>query len=310
MKRSAQTILAGAALVFAGLFSHSASAQQDFTNAQITTKDLGHGAYMLMGIGGNMTVVVGGDGILMVDTEFAPLHDKIRAAIAAISPLPIKYIVNTHYHTDHTGGDGPFIKEGVTVVAHANVKTRMLAGTDNGPNGSKIAPVGPDVVPTKLYTGTTGPVLKVKGRTAKVGHIANAHTDGDSYVWFPEVDVLSTGDIVALGRYPSIDVGNGGNINGMIAGVGQYLKMVNDKTQIVPGHGPLSHKADLVAYRAFLIEARSRVAKLIKAGKSEQDAVAAHPFADWDAKYNANAQASANFVHVVYTSLKPPKKTR
>ena len=134
------------------------------------------------------------------------------------------------------------------------------------------------------------------------------HTDGDSYVWFPQVNVLATGDIVALGRYPSIDVGNGGNINGMIAGVGQYLKMVDDKTAIVPGHGPRAHKADLVAYRAFLIEARNRIARLIKAGKSEQDVVAAHPFADWDAKYNANDQASANFVHVVYSSLKPPKK--
>jgi glyoxylase-like metal-dependent hydrolase (beta-lactamase superfamily II) len=297
------TILAAAAIAFAG----SAKAQQqDFSKVQVTTSDLGNHAYMLAGLGGNMTLVVGGDGLILVDTEFAPLHDKIRAAIAAISPLPVKYIVNTHYHPDHTGGDAAFIKEGVTVIAQENVKRRLLAGTNNGPNGAKIAPVGADAVPTKVYKGGTL-TLRVRGRTAIVGHITNAHTDGDSYVWFSQINVLATGDIVALGRYPSIDVGNGGNIKGMIAGVGRYISMVNDKTRIVPGHGPLTDKAGLVAYRKFLVEARDRVAKLIKAGKSEQDAIAAHVFADWDAKYNANEQQSANFTRVVYESLKPMK---
>lgn len=303
MKRLATTILAAAAIAFAG---GAHAQQQDFSKVQITTTDLGNHAYMLAGQGGNMTVVVGGDGIILVDTEFAPLHDKIRAAIAAISPLPVKYIVNTHYHPDHTGGDAAFIKEGVTVIAQENVKKRLLAGTNNGPNGAKIAPAGADAVPTKVYRGGTL-TLRVRGRTAVVGHIANAHTDGDSYVWFSQINVLATGDIVALGHYPSIDVGNGGNIKGMIAGVGRYISMVNDKTRIVPGHGPLTDKAGLVAYRKFLVEARDRVAKLIKAGKSEQDAIAAHVFADWDAKYNANDQASANFTRVVYDSLKPPK---
>ena len=307
MKRLAQTILAGAALAFAGLASQAALAQQqDLANAQITTKDLGQGAYMLLGPGGNITVVTGSNGIIMVDAEFAPLHDKIKAAIAAVSQQPIKYIVNTHFHPDHTSGDALFIKEGVTVVSHENVKKRLLEGSTNGLTGNHTAGLPPDAVPTKTYTAGTL-TLRVRGRTATVGHIANAHTDGDSYVWFPQINVLSTGDIVSLGRYPNIDFANGGNIKGMIAGVNFYLKIANDKTQIVPGHGPLSHRADLVAYRAFLIEARSRVAKLIKAGKSEQDAVAAHPFADWDAKMGANDQASANFVHVVYNSLKPKK---
>lgn len=303
MKRLSMTIFVAAAIAFAAA-AHAQ--QQDFSKVQITTTDLGNHAYMLAGQGGNMTVVVGGDGVILVDTEFAPLHDKIRAAIAAISPLPVKYIVNTHYHPDHTGGDAAFIKEGVTVIAQENVKKRLLAGTNNGPNGAKIAAVGADAVPTKIYRGGTL-TLRVKGHTATVGHIANAHTDGDSYVWFADVNVLATGDIVALGRYPSIDVGNGGNINGMIAGVARYIKMVNDKTKVVPGHGPLTDKAGLVAYRKFLIAARDRIARLIKAGKSEQDAVAAHVFADWDAKYNANDQQSANFTRVVYDSLAPTK---
>ena len=305
MKRLAMTILAAAAIAFAG---GAKAQQQDFSKVQIATTDLGNHAYMLAGQGGNMTVVVGGDGIIMVDTEFAPLHDKIKAAIAAISPLPVKYIVNTHYHGDHTGGDAPFIKEGVTVIAQDNVKQRLLTGTNNGVNGAKVAPVGPDAVPTKTYrSGTT--TLHVKGLTATVGHIANAHTDGDSYVWFRSANVLATGDIVALGRYPSIDTGNGGNIKGIIAGVGFYIMMTNDKTKIVPGHGPLTDKAGLLAYRKMLVEARDRVTKLIKAGKSEQEAIAAHVFADWDAKYSATEQQSANFTRVVYESLKPPAKT-
>ncbi len=300
MKRLAMTILAAAVVAFAG----AAQAQQrDLANEQITTKDLGQGAYMLLGPCGNITVVTGSNGIIMVDAEFAPLHDKVRAAIAAISPQPIKYIVNTHFHPDHTSGDALFIKEGVTVVAQENVRKRLLEGTTNGLTGAKTAGLPPEAVPSKVYKGGTL-TLRVRGRTAIVGHIANAHTDGDSYVWFQQINVLATGNVVVLGRYPNSDFANGGNIKGMIAGVTQYLKMVNDKTQIVPGHGP---KADLVAYRAFLIEARDRVAKLIKAGKSEQEVVAAHPFADWDAKFNANEQASTNFTRVVYNSLKPPK---
>jgi glyoxylase-like metal-dependent hydrolase (beta-lactamase superfamily II) len=300
------TILAAAAIAFAGSVPRAWAQQQDLANAQITTKDLGKGAYMLIGPGGNITVVTGTNGIIMVDAEFAPLHDKIRAAIAAVSKQPIKYIVNTHFHPDHSSGDALFIKEGVTVVAQENVKKRMLEGSTNGLTGNHTNGLPADAVPTKVYKGGTL-TLRVGGRTATVGHIAHAHTDGDSYVWFPQINVLATGDIVTLGRYPNSDFANGGSIKGMIAGVTQYLKMVNDKTQIVPGHGPLAHKSDLVAYRAFLIEARDRVAKLIKAGKSEQEVVAAHVFADWDAKLNANEQASTNFTRVVYNSLKPAK---
>jgi glyoxylase-like metal-dependent hydrolase (beta-lactamase superfamily II) len=305
MKRLAMTIVAALAIAFAT--APDAHAQrQDLANAQITTKDLGQGAYMLLGPGGNITVVTGSNGIIMVDAEFAPVHDKVKAAIAAVSQQPIRYIVNTHFHPDHTSGDAAFIKEGVTVIAQENVKKRLLAGSTNGLTGAQTAGLPPDAVPTKVYKGGTL-TLRVRGRTAIVGHVANAHTDGDSYVWFPQINVLATGDVVVLGRYPNIDFANGGSIKGMIAGVDKYLKLANDKTEIVPGHGPLAHRADLVAYRKFLIDARNRVARLIKQGKSEQEAVAAHVFADWDAKLNANEQASTNFTRVVYNSLKQEK---
>ena len=304
MKRLISIRIAAAALaLFAA--SGARAQQQDLANAQITSTNLNRGgAYELSGPGGNITVVPGGDGIIMVDSQFAPLHDKIKAAIAAISQQPVKYIVNTHFHGDHTGGDAAFIKEGVTVVAHENVKKRLGEGTTNGLTGNKTPPVAADALPTKTYSSGTL-TLHVKGRSARVGHIPNAHTDGDSYVYFPGLNILATGDTVTLGRYPNIDFANGGSIKGMIKGVDTYLKIDNGKTIVIPGHGPVANRNDLVAYRAFLVAARDRIAKLIKAGKSEQDAVAAHPFADWDAKYGANEQQSTNFTRVIYNSLKP-----
>jgi glyoxylase-like metal-dependent hydrolase (beta-lactamase superfamily II) len=149
--------------------------------------------------------------------------------------------------------------------------------------------------------------LKLDGRTAKLGHPTHAHTDGDTYVWFADANVLSTGDIFTNGRYPNIDFANGGNIKGMIAGVDTYLKLANDKTKIVPGHGAVAGKAELQAYRVMLVAARDRVAKLIKAGKSEQETVAANPMADYSAKLGMNEQQSTNFTRVVYNSLKPAK---
>jgi cyclase len=301
MNRLAMIACAAVALVSAG----NASAQQtDFSKVEIKTTDLGHHTYMLEGNGGNITLAVGGDGDIMVDSEFAPLHDKIKAAIAAVTNQPVRYLVNTHYHGDHTGGDEAFAKEGTIVVANVNVKKRLAEGTTNGLTGAKTAPVSGAALPSKTFTEAT--TLQVKGRTAKLGHIHNAHTDGDTYVWFADANVLSTGDIVTLGRYPNIDFAVGGNIKGMIAGVDTYLKLVNDKTKIVPGHGPLADKAALIQYRAMLVAARDRMAKLVKAGKTEQEAIAAKPFADYDAKLGATDQQSTNFIRVVYNSLKPP----
>jgi cyclase len=302
MNRIALAALAASTLaVVAG----SASAQQtDFSKVEIKTTDLGHHTYMLEGNGGNITVAVAADGVIMVDSEFAPLHDKIKAAIAAVTNQPVRYLVNTHFHGDHSGGDAPFAQDGAVVVAHVNVKKRLADGSVNGLTGAKTAPVTGAALPSRTYTSATKLVLK--DRTAQLRHIANAHTDGDTYVWFGDANVLATGDIVTLGRYPNIDFASGGNIKGMIAGVDAYLKLANDKTQIVPGHGPLADKAALVSYRAMLVTARDRMAKLIKAGKSEQDAIAAKPFADYDAKLGASEQQSTNFIRVVYNSLKPP----
>jgi cyclase len=273
----------------------------DFSKVEIKTTDLGDNVYMLEGQGGNITVAVAKDGIIMVDGEFAPLHDKIKAAISAVSNQPIKYLINTHFHGDHTGGNEPFAKDGVTVVSEVNVKTRLAAGTTNGLTGAKVAPAPEAALPTKTYTGAFH--IRLNGRVADLKHIANAHTDGDTYVWFKTANVLSTGDTVTIGRYPNIDFANGGNIKGMIAATDAYMKLTNAKTRIVPGHGPLADKAALTEYRTMLVTARDRMAQLVKLGKSEDDVVTAKPFADLDAKWAPTELASKNFIRVVWHSL-------
>ena len=277
----------------------------DFSKVEIKTTDLGDNMYMLEGQGGNITVAVAKDGIIMVDGEFAPLHDKIKAAVATVSSQPIKYLINTHFHGDHTGGNEPFAKDGATVVSEINVKNRLAAGTTNGLTGVKTPPVSPDALPAKTYTGSYH--IRLRGRVADLKHIANAHTDGDTYVWFKTANVLSTGDTFTNGRYPNIDFANGGNIKGMIAATDAYLKLVNDKSRIVPGHGPLGDRAALIAYRTMLVTARDRMAKLVKDGKSEDDVVAAKPFADLDTKWAPNELAGKNFIRVVYHSLADKK---
>jgi len=280
----------------------------DFSKVEIKTTNLGDGVYMLEGAGGNITVATAKDGIIMVDSEFAPLHDKIRAAISVISNEPVRYLINTHFHGDHTGGNTPFAKDGAVVVAEGNVKTRLAAGTTNGLTGVQTPPAAPEALPTKIYTGAFK--IRMVGRVADLRHIANAHTDGDTYVWFKTANVLSTGDTFTNGRYPNIDFANGGNIKGMIAAVDRYLRLVNDRSRIVPGHGPIADRAALLDYRTMLVTARDRMAQLVKDGKSEDDVIAAKPFADLDVTWAPTELAAKNFIRVVYHSLadKPEAK--
>jgi len=295
------TIMALSGPAFAQQPPAAAPPPPDFSKVEIKTTDLGDNIYMLEGQGGNITVAVGKDGIIMVDGQYAPLHDKIKAAIEAISKKPIKYLINTHFHGDHTGGNELFARDGATIVSQVNVKNRLAAGTSNGLTGAKTPPAPPAALPSDTYSNFSK--IRLEGRVADLKHIANAHTDGDTYVWFKTANVLSTGDTFTNGRYPNIDFANGGNIRGMITATDAYLKLVNARTRIVPGHGPLADKAALMEYRTMLISAHDRMAKLVKEGKSEDEVVAAKPFTDFDAKWAPTELASKNFVRVVYHSL-------
>ena len=280
----------------------------DFSKVEIKITDLGDNIHMLEGQGGNITVAVAKDGIIVVDSEFAPLHDKIKAAIATISKLPIKYLIDTHYHADHTGGNELFAKDGAIVVAQDNVKKRLEEGTTNGLTGARTPAAPKGALPSDTYTNFSK--IRLSGRVADLKHIGNAHTDGDTYVWFKTANVLSTGDTFTNGRYPNIDFANGGNINGMITATDAYLKLTNARSRIVPGHGPLADRAALVAYRMMLVTARERMAALVKQGKSEAEVIVAKPFADLNVKWAPTELAGTNFVRVVYHSLadKPTPK--
>jgi cyclase len=299
MAAATSLLLAGAAI--AQQSPPAAPPPPDFSKTEIKTTDLGDNVYMLEGVGGNITVAAAKDGIIMVDGQYAPMHDKIKAAIAAISNQPIKYLIDTHFHGDHTGGNEPFAKDGVTIVSEVNVKNRLAAGTTNGLTGVQTPPAPQGALPSKTYIGAFK--IRLSGRVADLKHIANAHTDGDTYIWFKTANVLSTGDTFTNGRYPNIDFANGGNIRGMIAASDAYLKLTNAKIRIVPGHGPIADRAALMEYRTMLVAARDRMAKLVKEGKSEDDVVALKPFADLDAKWAPTELAAKNFVRVVYHSL-------
>jgi cyclase len=306
MKFGHTVALAAALSLFAA--SAYAQGQPDFSKVEIKTTPLGHNVYMLEGQGGNMTVAVGNDGVIQVDGEFAPLHDKIAAAVAKVSGgKPVKYLINTHFHGDHTGGNENFAKDGITIVAHKNLAMRLEHGSTNGLSGAKTAPAPKGAIPTKTYT-TEGLQLMVDGQTAIVNHPASAHTDTDSYVYFPAADVIATGDVVSTGnRYVTIDYANGGSINGIISTVETYLKMGDDQTKYVPGHGALATKADVQKYHDMLVKVRDAVQNEIKAGKTEQQAIADKPLAPIGAQLKTNQMADDNMVKMVYRSLKGVK---
>jgi cyclase len=295
---AATTLLASAAF---------AQQQQNFSQVQIKTTDLGNRTYMLEGQGGNIVVACGDDAVIQVDTEFAPLHDKIKAAIdQACGGKPIKYVVNTHFHGDHTGGNAEFAtKDKATIVAHRNLALRLEHGTTNGLSGQHTAPVAKEAIPTETYNSNYGPVLQAGGRTAVVGHPNSAHTDTDSWILFPKANVLAMGDTTSLGsRYPTIDYANGGSINGIIATENAYLAMTNGQTKYVPGHGPLATRADIVRYRDMLTAVRYLVRAEIQANKTEDQAVADKPLAPIGKILGTSQQADDNMVKMVYRSLK------
>jgi glyoxylase-like metal-dependent hydrolase (beta-lactamase superfamily II) len=277
----------------------------DFEHAAIRTTDLGHRTFLLEGVsgtvGGNVTVIVGDDGAIVIDNMFGQMYGKLKAAIAAVTAQPVRYVVNTHFHRDHTGGNEAFARDGAVVVAHENVKRVLASGSRSGLTCAPVPPVAGIALPAQTYQDTL--TLRLAGRTAELKHYADTHTSGDTAIWLPDANILIAGDLAFFGRYPNIDFLFGGSIDGAIRGADELLRLAKPDTTVVPGHGPAGTTATLREYRAMLADARERVAKLKAAGRTEDEVVAARPTADHDAKLGASERSIGNFLRGVYRSL-------
>lgn len=273
---------------------------QDFSKVEIKTEQAGTGVSVLFGAGGNIAVSHGSDGTVLVDDQFAPLTTKIEAAVTALGASPVKWLINTHWHGDHSGGNENFGKSGVMIMAQDHVRERMIEG--NVASGGKSPPAATEALPILTYHD--GITLHLNGDTILVRHAPHAHTDGDSILFWDKANVVHMGDTffnkVTL---PFIDLKSGGSVYGVLAAVDMVLGEINDQTVIIPGHGPLANKADLVAYRDMLTTVIAAVESAKVAGKSLAEIQAMKPAAKWEVP--GGFISGDAFIEAVYTSEKP-----
>ncbi|MGF1454670.1 MAG: MBL fold metallo-hydrolase [Alphaproteobacteria bacterium] len=266
--------------------AEEAAAQQDrFAAVQIKSQALTGGIHMLTGQGGNIGVLTGPDGVFMIDDQYAPLSEKILAAVAKLDDGPLRYVANTHWHFDHTGGNENMAGAGAALVAHDNVRSRMAAGTLIEAYGRNVPPAPPRALPVITYSEDM--TVYLNGQTIRLVHVPSAHTDGDTIIHFPDADVIHMGDTFFNGFYPFIDLSSGGNINGMIAAHDMVLAMAGPDTKIIPGHGPLADKAALARARAVLDTVRTRVMAEARKGKSLEEIKAMDLMADYNEAWAA-----------------------
>ena len=286
-------ILAGAAVLLAS----PVHAQRDFSQVEVTAQELAPGIAVLFGSGGNIGVSYGEDGTILIDDQFAPLSEKIEAAVAALGASPAAFVVNTHWHFDHTGGNENFGKAGALIFAHHNVRARMAVGSD----GRFTVPPAPDVA-LPVVTYEQGVRFHRNGDTIDVMFVGGGHTDGDSVVFWREDNVVHMGDLYFnIPGYPFVDVESGGNVLHAMTSLDAVIRMIDDDTQVIPGHGPMSDKAGLVAYRAMIGQAVDLVRGLKDGGASLEAVVAAKPLAGFDR--GEGFIDADGFVTAIYQSL-------
>ena len=289
------------ALVLVLASAQALHAQQDFSQVKITVVPVAAGVYMLQGSGGNIGLSVGQDNAFVIDDQYAPLSARIKAAIATVSPKPVRFVVNTHWHGDHTGGNENMANEGAIIVAQENVRRRMSTEQFNEIFKSKTPPSPAAALP--VITFTDGISFWVNGDSVQVTHVKNAHTDGDVVILFRGANVLHAGDTYFNGIYPYIDVSSGGSLAGIITAADHILAMTNDSTKIIPGHGALSNRASLMQYRTVMVAVRDRVTKLIAKKRTLEQIIAAKPLADFDATWGTGFMKPDQFLTIVYASL-------
>jgi cyclase len=301
MMRSSLVVLA--ALAYAPVASY-AQGQPDFSKVEIKTTKIGSNFYTLEGQGGVIGVLAGPDGVLMVDSQFAPLSAKIVAAVKQISDKPIRFLINTHVHPDHTGGNENLGKLGVTIFAREQLRDRLIHPAP-GANGN-VAPSAPAAaLPMITYSGPV--TFHMNSEEVRLIPIQRAHTDGDTLVRFETADVIMTGDFYRSIQFPNIDRVNGGSLNGMLDGLAYIIGQAGPGTKIIPGHGPIVDRNAVIAHRDMILAIRDRVAKLVDQGQTAEQVVAAKPAADYDGKVQEAGTTRDRFVGQLYAELKNAK---
>lgn len=289
-------LAAAAAMTFAMV---PAFAQQDLSTVEIKTSNAAEGVFMLEGTGGNIGLSTGADGAFLIDDEFAPLSDKITAAIREQTDKPVAFLLNTHFHGDHTGGNEPFAAAGAYILAHENVRKRLKEGVMRESGATPPAAAG--ALPVITFSDHV--TFYWNGQEISIVHVGPAHTDGDSVVRFAPANVIHAGDVFFNGRYPFIDLEGGGDLDGYIAAQEAVAAMADGKTRIIPGHGPLATKADLESSTAMLRQVRARVQALIDEGLDEDGVVKAKPLADLDETWSWRFIDGEKMTRAAYRSL-------
>jgi cyclase len=290
-----QLALTLALLVTCGIWNTAAQQNIDFEKLELRTVKIAEGLYVLTGgpAQGNIAVSVGSDGVFLVDSMYAQMHQKIVDAVKALSPLPVRYVVNTHLHGDHTAGNASMAKLGAVIISHEQMRKRMA--------DSKSAP-SPGTLPVVTYSDSL--TLHFNGEEIQIYHPSPAHTDGDSIIYFRKANVAHVGDIPASLRYPNIGVDDGGTVDGMMAAARQLMTIVKPDTKIIPGHlGPIVGFREIEQQLTMFAAVRDRIAAAIKAGKSEAEVVASKPTRDFDEGRMGGAITPDRFVSLVYTDL-------
>ena len=272
-------------------------AQQDFSKVEIKTEQLGPGIYMLVGAGGNLGLSVGEDAVFLIDDQYAPLTPKIQAAIAAITPKPVKFVLNTHWHGDHTGGNETLGKAGAVVIAQDNVRKRMSTEQFIEAWGITVKPEAKGALP--VITFSTDTTFHINGDEVHAFHVPRAHTDGDTLVHFRKADVIHVGDVYFNRMYPFIDTSSGGTVDGVIAAADRALALASEKTKVIPGHGPVSTKVELKEYRDMLATVSGRVKQMLREGRKLEEITAAAVTADLDEKWGKGFIKPHKFVEMM-----------
>jgi cyclase len=275
MKRIFATALATASIVIASPLA----AQRDFSEVEITSEELAPGVAVLFGAGGNMAVSHGEDGTMLIDDQFAPLSEKIEGAVAYLGATPVKYVVNTHWHGDHTGGNEHFGGTGATIFAHHNVRVRMSSPQTRG---ERVTPPSPKAA-LPVVTYERGVTLHLNGDTIDVVFVGGGHTDGDSIVRWREKNIVHMGDLYfKIPGWPFVDVASGGDIEDLLYSLDSAINLMDEDTKVIPGHGTMSDRRELIAYRNTVGEAVTRIRALRDSGSSLEEAQALRPLDSFD----------------------------